>query len=89
MKDRSFINYLEYLQYWKRPEYVKFVVFPDSLAILDLLQHEAFREEIAKQEVANFVHEHEFHSWFAARKPALEAETTGDADGKPDETMAS
>ena len=25
-KDDAFINYLEYLQYWKKPEYAKFVV---------------------------------------------------------------
>lgn len=67
MKNRSFINYLDYLQYWKKPEYARFIVFPDSLAILDLLQHESFREEIAKQEVANFVHEKEFRAWFFSR----------------------
>ncbi|KAI9001858.1 mediator of RNA polymerase II transcription subunit 31-like protein [Hyaloraphidium curvatum] len=59
MKDRAFVNYLDYLQYWRRPEYAKFIVFPDSLAILDLLQYEAFREEIAKAEVARFVFETE------------------------------
>lgn len=26
-KDEAFINYLEYLQYWKQPEYAKFVVY--------------------------------------------------------------
>lgn len=67
MRDPAFVNYLDYLQYWKRPEYAKFVVYPDSLAILDLLQHAVFREEIAKSEVASFVHDKEYRTWANAR----------------------
>ncbi|CBJ26252.1 conserved unknown protein [Ectocarpus siliculosus] len=37
LDDRAFIRFLEYLQYFKRPEYAKFITYPHSLAMLDLL----------------------------------------------------
>ena len=46
-KEASFVNYLSYLRYWSKPEYVKFIKFPVCLHFLELLQHEAFRKEIA------------------------------------------
>lgn len=29
LRDRSFINYLKYLLYWKEPEYAKFLKYGD------------------------------------------------------------
>ena len=34
-KDTAFINYLKYLSYWKKPEYAKYLDYPQSLAMLD------------------------------------------------------
>ena len=50
-KDPAFINYLAYLQYWSKSDYVKFIKFPVCLHFLELLQHESFRKEIVKGEV--------------------------------------
>jgi hypothetical protein len=33
----EFIRYLKYLSYWKSPEYARFLLFPQCLAVLDLL----------------------------------------------------
>ena len=44
--DPAFIRYLEYLRYWKRPEYAKFIVWPAALYFLDLLQEEDFRQKL-------------------------------------------
>ena len=39
----GFVHYLEYLLYWKRPEYAKFVMYPHALTFLSLLQDESYR----------------------------------------------
>ncbi|WWC62947.1 uncharacterized protein I303_105545 [Kwoniella dejecticola CBS 10117] len=40
---QSFINYLKYLEYWRDPEYIKYIIFPTSLIYLTLLQSDLFR----------------------------------------------
>jgi len=43
----EFIAYLDYLQYWKKPQYAKFLSYPGpSLRALELLQQEQFRKDI-------------------------------------------
>lgn len=39
LRDRSFINYLKYLLYWKEPEYAKFLKYGDvfDLSLDDIL----------------------------------------------------
>lgn len=37
-QDEKFVSYLSYLQYWKKPKYVKFIVYPHCLYFLDQLQ---------------------------------------------------
>ena len=54
-KDPAMINYLSYLRYWSQPEYVKFIKFPVCLHFLELLQHEAFRKEIANGAVSTTI----------------------------------
>ncbi len=46
-EDKSFVNYLKYLRYWKRPEYAKFILYPHCLHYLDQLQDEEFRDACA------------------------------------------
>jgi mediator of RNA polymerase II transcription subunit 31 len=42
---KEFLNYLDYLKYWKKPIYANYVKFPFSLFILDCLtQSDAFRK---------------------------------------------
>ncbi|CCH61789.1 hypothetical protein TBLA_0F02490 [Henningerozyma blattae CBS 6284] len=36
-RDPAFIEYLKYLQYWMHPPYCQCVVYPNSLAVLQLL----------------------------------------------------
>ncbi|KAG0335570.1 hypothetical protein BG004_008399 [Podila humilis] len=58
-----FVRYLDYLQYFRRPEYAKFIIYPHCLHFLSLLQHQSFREQLAKQESATFVHERQYYHW--------------------------
>ena len=44
--DEAFIRYLKYLLYFKRPEYVKYILFPHCLFFLELLQNEIKRKRI-------------------------------------------
>jgi len=62
-KDSAFINYLKYLEYWKEPEYSKFLKYPMSLYFLDLLQHPEFRKELANAKCAKFVEDQQLLHW--------------------------
>ena len=71
MKDPCFVNYLNYLTYWKvrdnvhglvmtfslvqEPAYVCFLKYPVCLHFLELLQHETFRKEIVSGQCARFL----------------------------------
>lgn len=49
--DARFVEYLRYLQYWREPAYVKYLVYPGpTLNHLRLLQEERFRREIISPE---------------------------------------
>ena len=46
----DFLNYLAYLKYWRKAEYLKLLVNPKCLDVLDLLLRPGVREELAKNE---------------------------------------
>ncbi|OXC81303.1 hypothetical protein J005_06594 [Cryptococcus neoformans] len=41
-----FLNYLKYLEYWREPQYVRFIIYPTCLVYLTLLQTELFRSRL-------------------------------------------
>ncbi|KAF2668354.1 SOH1-domain-containing protein [Microthyrium microscopicum] len=48
----DFVRYIDYLQYWKQPEYACYLSYPGpSLKALELLQQEKFRQDILKPDV--------------------------------------
>mmetsp|Transcript_25191 Transcript_25191/g.36082 ORF Transcript_25191/g.36082 Transcript_25191/m.36082 type:complete len:91 (-) Transcript_25191:134-406(-) len=64
LKDPIFIEFLKYLQYWKSPEYCRFINYPNALYFLDLLiTNEKFRKELANVSFRNFIHEQQFYAW--------------------------
>ena len=64
LAEPSFLQFLEYLQYWKKPEYVRLMQYPHCLLFLDQLIHNpVFRRELANVSFRNFVHEQQFYSW--------------------------
>lgn len=64
LNDPQLLLFLEYLKYWKQPEYVRYVTFPHAFYFLDLLTtNERFRREIGNVAFRNFVHEQQFYSW--------------------------
>lgn len=65
----AFVNYLQYLLYWKEKEYARFVQYPHALHHLELLQHAQFRSEIAKDEWREFLNQKQFDHWRTWRYP--------------------
>lgn len=64
LNDPQFLDFLRYLQYWKKPEYVRYIIYPNSLYFLDLLiSNERFRTELVNVPFRNFIHEQQFYSW--------------------------
>nr|XP_002130276.1 mediator of RNA polymerase II transcription subunit 31-like [Ciona intestinalis] len=68
-KESTFVNYLEYLLYWKEPEYVKYLRYPQCLHMLELLQHQEFRNELVNAPCAKFIEDQMLLHWqFYTRK---------------------
>ncbi len=58
LDDPRFIAYLNYLQYWKEPPYLKYLLWPGpTLKHLELLQQEKFRRDIIRPEVVQRLEE--------------------------------
>ncbi|KAI5081782.1 hypothetical protein GOP47_0001525 [Adiantum capillus-veneris] len=62
-EDDSFVGYLKYLEYWQRPEYAKFIVYPHALFFLELLQNPHFRSAMAHPANKELAHRQQFYYW--------------------------
>lgn len=63
-QDKQFLKFLNYLKYWKRPEYAKYITYPHCLYFLDLLcENETFRKELVHVPFRDFVHQQQFYNW--------------------------
>lgn len=64
----EFINFLQYLQYWKDPRYCRHMLFPQSLAILDALISDAnFRQELKFPSFLDFCHQLQGNHWLISK----------------------
>lgn len=63
LEDEAFIGYLKYLQYWQRPEYIKFIMYPHCLFFLELLQNSNFRNAMAHPGNKELAHRQQFYFW--------------------------
>ncbi|OAY79670.1 Mediator of RNA polymerase II transcription subunit 31 [Ananas comosus] len=62
-EDEAFIGYLKYLQYWQRPEYIKFIMYPHCLFFLELLQNANFRNAMAHPGSKELAHRQQYFFW--------------------------
>ena len=61
---QKFLKFLDYLQYFRRPEYVGLCGIPALLRFLDLLREsEKFRTDIRRDECRDWCHQQQFQSW--------------------------
>jgi mediator of RNA polymerase II transcription subunit 31 len=70
LQDPSFVAYLNYLQYFSKPEYTKYLTYPGpTLKALQLLQQERFRKDILSPEtVGRMVEEVLLRLWAMLRQ---------------------
>lgn len=84
-EDQAFINYLSYLQYWKRKDYVHFITFPHCLRMLELLQQPEFRKVLVRKDMQNAIawQQHYFHTHFRKNRvrEALQASLSAQSAG--------
>ena len=50
LRDEAFLNYLKYLEYWRKPEFFKLLQQPTCVDILDMLLQSEIRAELAENE---------------------------------------
>lgn len=68
-------------QYWKRPDYARFLKYPMCLYFLELLQYEHFRREISNAQCAKFIEDQQLLHWqhyTRKRMRLLQPPTTAD-----------
>ncbi|KAK9356471.1 SOH1-domain-containing protein [Lipomyces doorenjongii] len=63
LEDERFINYLEYLDYWRKPEYVKYLIYPNCLHVLTLLKQPLFRQEVRHADMAQMLMDDMYTKW--------------------------
>ena len=54
--------------YWKEPDYVKYIMYPQCLSLLELLQHEQFLKEIVNAQCSKFIDEQLLLIWSTYKK---------------------
>lgn len=67
LKSPEFLNYLEYLSYWRLPEYAQFLTYPACLHHLTLLESARFRSEISRADVARKLNDELYYEWLDGR----------------------
>lgn len=63
LNDPALVSFLNYLQYWLRPEYSTFIIYPHSLFFLELLQSSEFRKSLASTATKDLIHGQQFFFW--------------------------
>ena len=63
LRDPTFINYLEYLAYWERPEYAKFILYPHALRFRRELLREEFRAAMENPRSAERAFAAQYEHW--------------------------
>ncbi|KAJ7287756.1 SOH1-domain-containing protein [Mycena rebaudengoi] len=73
----AFINFLEYLLYFKEKDYARFIHYPHALHHLELLQHAQFRADMRKDEFRDLIHQKQFDHWRTNRSGGSVEVSTG------------
>ena len=63
LKNEDMVNYIGYLNYWRKYEYARHLRFPQCLVVLDLLKSSKFREAICNQTCARFIEDQILLHW--------------------------
>lgn len=72
LEEPAFVNYLKYLRYWTRLEYVRFIMYPHALFFLELLQSAPFRAAMAHPANKELAHQQQYFFWRHYRNNRLQ-----------------
>ncbi|KAJ6593631.1 SOH1-domain-containing protein [Mycena capillaripes] len=76
----AFINFLQYLLYFKEKDYARFIHYPHALHHLELLQHAQFRTDMRQDEYRDMLNQKQFDHWLTNRTGSTPSSTSvGDA----------
>ena len=65
-QQEEFISFLKYLRYWKQPQYLKKLLFPQCLDFLDaLIDNPQFCRELALPQFMEYVHAQQGAQWMS------------------------
>ncbi|EEB09442.1 mediator complex subunit Med31 [Schizosaccharomyces japonicus yFS275] len=81
-EDETFLAYLEYLDYWREPEYTKFLIYPSCLYMLSLLKNPRFREDISRADLSKQLNDELYFDWLH-KGEAVNYGKIGDPDSVP------
>lgn len=65
--DSPLIEYLQYLQYWTKPEYIKYLDHPHALYFLEILLESSFRKALLDPNYINLLHSQQYWHWRSYR----------------------
>ena len=61
--DARFVEYIEYLQYWRQPPYCLYITWPHCLRILELLQTERFVAALKREDFKTHLAQQQHWHW--------------------------
>merc|ERR1712045_797671 len=82
------VNYIGYLNYWRKYEYARHLRFPQCLVVLDLLKSSKFREAICNQTCARFIEDQILLHWQFYNRKRGKIERQTDNNNKPSQKLA-
>ncbi|KAL7411422.1 SOH1-domain-containing protein [Mrakia frigida] len=83
LESEAFLNFIRYLEYWERKEFVRFVIYPHALHHRRLLLLEPFRQALRTngQEVVGKLAEGQFQHWRSWRSEKTKVVATSTEGG--------
>lgn len=67
--DEKFIAFLDYLRYWKSPQYMKYLVFPQCIIFLDqLIENQEFRKKLSSSDFIEYIYQQQGLRWSTGNK---------------------
>ncbi|KAJ7718015.1 SOH1 family protein [Mycena maculata] len=82
----AFINFLEYLLYFKEKDYARFIHYPHALHHLELLQHAQFRADMRQDEFRDLLNQKQFDFWRTNRNNGTTGPNTTSPPGMAEST---
>ena len=78
LEKQELIKYLDYLQYWRELPYCTYIVFPQCLRMLELLQEPSFRLALKRLDFKDHIFSQQHWHW----RYRAEEDKSNDSDEK-------